>query len=328
MFKCQKRSIGIANHASSYLTLSKADFVSKIDSLYSLMEDCRLCPRHCGAKRLKGEKGLCGADDKLKIASINLHFGEEPPISGKTGSGTVFFSGCSLKCKFCQNYPISRYCAGSYYDTSEFADSMVKLQEKGAVNINLVTSMHYMPFVAESIFLARKRGLTIPIVYNSSGYEDSDLLSIINGIIDIYLPDIKYSDNKYALSCSGIDDYVEINRKALKIMYDQVNELRISKTGIAVSGLLIRHLVLPYNISGYKDSFKFIAEELGEDIPVSLMSQYFPAYKAEYDSRLNRKITGIEYSDAVKELIDDNLTGFFQNDTEVNLDALGALEAI
>ena len=319
MFRRQNRIVNTAERVSSHLKLSNGDFISKIDALYGLMENCGLCPRHCGAKRLKGEKGLCGAADKLKIASINLHFGEEPPISGKTGSGTVFFSGCSLKCKFCQNYPISRYCAGNFYDTSELADGMVRLQEKGAVNINLVTPMHYMPFVAESIFMAGKRGLKIPIVYNSSGYEEARMLELLDGIIDIYLPDIKYSDDKNAMSCSGVADYVEINRKALKIMYGQVKELKVNKYGIAVSGLLIRHLVLPESISGYADSFKFIAQELGRDVPVSLMSQYFPAYKAEYDGRLNRKITEIEYSDAVKELIDNNLTGFFQNDINIDV---------
>ncbi len=306
----------------SYLNISNSDFIAKIDALYGLMENCELCPRHCGAARLQGEKGLCGAADKLKIASINLHFGEEPPISGKTGSGTVFFSGCSMKCKFCQNYPISRYCVGNFYDTPELADSMVKLQEKGAVNINLVTSSHYMPFVAESIYMARKNGLKIPIVYNSSGYEDEKLLNLLNGIIDIYLPDIKYSDDKNALRYSGAANYVEINRKALKIMYEQVKGLKINKYGIACSGLLIRHLVLPENISGYADSFKFIEEELGEDVPVSLMSQYFPAYKANYDDGLNRKITDAEYSASVKELIDKNLTGFFQNDiNDINMDS-------
>ncbi|MGC8553934.1 MAG: radical SAM protein [Candidatus Acidulodesulfobacterium sp.] len=299
----------------SFLNISNADFISKIDALYDLAENCRLCPRRCGAKRLKGEKGLCGGEDKLKIASINLHFGEEPPISGKTGSGTVFFSGCSLKCKFCQNYPISRYCVGTYFDTAEFAEKMLKLQGKGANNINLVTSAHYMPFVAESIFLAKKIGLKIPIVYNSSGYEDEKLLDLLDNLIDIYLPDIKYADDGYALKYSGITNYVEINRKALKIMYEQVRELRINKkTGIAVSGLLIRHLVLPNGISGYEDSFKFIAEELGADVPVSIMSQYFPAYKAKYDDTLSMPITNGEYSAAVESLICNNLTGFFQND--------------
>jgi putative pyruvate formate lyase activating enzyme len=304
----------------SYMKISNGKFISAIDGLYGLMENCGLCPRNCGAKRLNGEKGLCGADDKLKIASMNLHFGEEPPISGKNGSGTVFFSGCSLKCKFCQNYPISRYCAGNIYDTAEFAEGMLRLQERGAININLVTSAHYMPFVVESIFIAKKAGLKIPIVYNSSGYEDARLLNLLCGIIDVYLPDIKYSDDKYALKCSGVADYVEINRKALKIMYGQVKELKVNGNGIAVSGILIRHLVLPENISGYADSFKFIAEELGTNVQVSLMSQYFPAYKAVYDGALNRKITESEYSAAVKEMVSLNLTGFFQNDKYLDTD--------
>lgn len=309
----------------SYLAISNKDFVSKIDGLYDLMENCGLCPRKCGAKRFKGEKGLCGAEDKLRIASINLHFGEEPPISGKKGSGTIFFSGCSLKCKFCQNYPVSRYCTGNFYETNELSEGMLILQEKGAGNINLVTSSHYMPFVVEAIFLAKNRGLKIPIVYNSSGYEEEKLLYLLNEIIDIYLPDIKYSDNKYALRYSGVSDYVGINRKALKIMYEQVKELKVNREGIAVSGILIRHLVLPEVISGYADSFKFIAEELGLNVPLSLMSQYFPAYKALYDGKINRRITEGEYLAAVKEMLDRNLTGFYQNDKNLHIDDICAV---
>ena len=314
------------------MNISNSDFISKIDGLYELIEECALCPRKCGAKRLEGEKGICGADDKLKIASINLHYGEEPPISGLSGSGTIFFSGCSLKCKFCQNYPISRYCAGGYYDTVELAENMLKLQEKGANNINLVTSSHYMPFIAESLYLAKKRGLKIPVVYNSSGYEDAKLLSLIDKIIDIYLPDIKYSDNKYALKYSGVKDYVETNRKALKIMYEHAGDFKVNKDGIAVSGLLIRHLVLPGGISGSKDSFKFIAEELGENVPVSIMSQYFPAYKASYDALIGRSITESEYCYAVMELTERNLAGFFQSekypDIELYLDSAEYVDAV
>ncbi|MFW0884145.1 radical SAM protein [Candidatus Acidulodesulfobacterium sp. H_13] len=303
-----------AEHIPSYINLSNAVFRSKIDGLYDLTEGCELCPRKCGAKRFKGEKGLCGAAGILKIASMNLHFGEEPSISGKNGSGTVFFSGCSLKCKFCQNYPVSRYCTGKIYDASGLAEGMLKLQEKGANNINLVTSLHYMFFVAEAIFLAKNKGLKIPIVYNSSGYEEEKLLYLLDGIIDIYLPDIKYSDDKYALQYSGVADYVIVNRRALKIMYDQVGELKVNNCGIAVSGLLARHLVLPNGISGYADSFRFIAEEIDGKVPISLMSQYFPAYKAFYDININRKITESEYLCALKEITEDNLTGFFQND--------------
>ena len=297
----------------SYLSVGNSEFMAKIDGLYGLAENCGLCPRRCGAKRLGGEKGLCGASGGLKIASMNMHFGEEPPISGRTGSGTVFFSGCPLKCKFCQNYPISRFCAGKFFDAAEFADGIIRLQGKGANNINLVTSAQYMPFVAEAIFMAKNRGLNIPIVYNSSGYEDERTLRFLDKIIDVYLPDIKYSDDGQALKYSGVKGYVATNRKALKIMYEQVGALKVDKNGVAVSGLLIRHLVLPGGISGYADSFRFIAEELGEEVPVSLMNQYFPAYKAVYDAAVSRKISEGEYMDAVQELTGNNLAGFFQS---------------
>ncbi len=301
----------------AYSALSDKEFSEKIDGLYDLMRPCELCPRRCRADRMGGEKGLCGAGDKLRIASINLHFGEEPPVSGITGSGAIFFSGCPLKCKFCQNYPISRYCIGNLYDTKELAEGMFKLQEKGACNINLVSSSHFMPFVAESIFLSKKMGLSIPIVYNSSGYESETLLDLLNEIVDIYLPDIKYSSNKDALRYSGVKDYVEVNKLALRNMYNQVKELVVNEQGVAVSGLMIRHLALPAGISGYKDSFKFIAEELGEDIPVSLMKQYFPAYKAIYNSNINRKITDEEYAEAILDMTNANLTGYFQEDSSL-----------
>lgn len=306
-----------SKHLPSYLTLSDKEFSAKIDELYNLMSECELCPRRCKAKRINGGRGLCGEADKLRIASINIHFGEEPPISGRTGSGTIFFSGCPLKCKFCQNYPISRYCAGNLYDTAQLAAGMLKLQEKGACNINLVSSAHFMPFVVESIFLAKQQGLSIPIVYNSSGYESEKLLNLLNKIIDIYLPDIKYSNNEDALRYSGTKDYVEINRLALKIMYNQVKELAMDAQGIAISGLMIRHLVLPAGISGHKDSFRFIADELSVNVPVSLMSQYFPAYKAGYDFKINRKITHEEYAEAILDLANADLTGYFQEDNSL-----------
>lgn len=298
----------------SYLALSNKEFLDRIDKLYSLMNECELCPRKCGAKRMDGETGLCGGKDKLRIASMTVHFGEEPPISGKSGSGTIFFSGCPLKCKFCQNYPISKYCAGIAYDASELAAGMLKLQEKGACNINLVSSSHFMPFVVEAIFLAKNGGLSVPIVYNSSGYESEKLLNLLDKIIDIYLPDIKYSSDKEALRYSGVKDYVKINRLALKNMYKQVNELTMNSEGLAISGLMVRHLVLPERISGYKDSFRFIAKELSINVPVSLMNQYFPAYKAIYDFKINRKITQDEYSDAILNLTNENLIGYFQED--------------
>jgi putative pyruvate formate lyase activating enzyme len=297
----------------SFLYISKKEFLSKINYLYDMLETCSLCPRKCGAKRLKGEQGLCGAKDRLVIASYNLHLGEEPPISGTYGSGAVFFSGCPLKCKFCQNYPISRFLAGKPYTPYELSRTMLKLQKMGAHNINLVTSTHFMPYVVEAIYFAKEGGLNIPIIYNSSGYESEELLNALSGTIDIYLPDIKYCDNSLALRLSGVSDYVEANRKALKIMYDQVQELKIDLNGIAVKGMLIRHLVLPEMLSGYRQSFKFIAENISKNVQVSLMSQYFPAYKAFNDKRVNRKITYEEYMDAIASLEEAGLTGYYQD---------------
>lgn len=297
----------------SYLALTKREFLSKINYLYDIAENCSLCPRKCGAKRLKGEQGLCGAKDRLVIASYNLHHGEEPPISGTYGSGAIFFSGCSLKCKFCQNYPISRFCAGKSYTSYELSRAMLKLQKNCAHNINLVTSTHFMPYVVEGAYFAKEDGLNIPIIYNSSGYESEELLNALSGIIDIYLPDIKYCDNSLALQFSGVSDYVEVNRKALKIMHDQVQELQVDLNGIAVKGMLIRHLVLPEMLSGYRQSFQFIAENISKNVQVSLMSQYFPAYKAFNDKRANRKITYEEYMDAIESLEEAGLTGYYQD---------------
>ncbi len=292
----------------------KKDFLYKIKYLYKIAENCSLCPRYCNAKRFQAEKGLCGAKDKLRIASFNIHKGEEPCISGKNGSGTIFFSGCSLKCKFCQNYPISRFYNGKDYTVLELSDIMLGLQKRGAHNINLVTSTHFMPFIANALCIAKDKGLTIPVIYNSSGYETEELIEILDGIIDIYLPDIKYSNNRIALKYSGADNYVEVNRKALKKIYKQAGGLQLDFNGIAIKGMLVRHLVLPEGLSGYQESFKFIAEELSENIPVSLMSQYFPAYKAFNDNVVNRKITAEEYIKAIDCLSNAGLYGYYQTD--------------
>ncbi|MHB1680401.1 MAG: radical SAM protein [bacterium] len=292
----------------------REDFLYKIKYLYKITENCSLCPRYCNAKRFQAEKGLCGAKDELRIASFNIHKGEEPCISGSNGSGTIFFSGCPLKCKFCQNYPISRFYNGKDYTVLELSDIMIKLQKRGAHNINLVTSTHFMPFIVEALYIAKDKGLKIPVVYNSSGYETEELIEILGGIIDIYIPDIKYSDNKIALKYSGADNYVEVNRKALKKIYKQSGELQTDFSGIAIKGMLVRHLVLPEGLSGYQESFKFIAEELSENVPVSLMSQYFPAYKAFNDNTVNRKITAEEYIEAVDCLFNAGLSGYYQTD--------------
>lgn len=265
------------------------------------MEHCTLCPRKCGVNRLKGEKGACRIDNTLKVASINLHYGEEPPISGEKGSGTVFFTGCNLSCVFCQNYPISQLCNGYEITTEELAEKMLDLQNKGANNINLVTPTHVYPMAAESIFIARQKGLKIPVLSNCGGYESVEVLELMENFIDIYMPDMKYSSNENAKKYSKIDNYVENNRVAIKEMYRQKGILSFNDNDMAKKGLLIRHLVLPNNISGSKGTFDFVAKEISPDTYMSVMAQYHTANKSSQYEELNRKITQEEYDKVLQD---------------------------
>jgi putative pyruvate formate lyase activating enzyme len=263
-----------------------------------LLENCTACPRLCGVNRTKGELGRCGVPDQLKIASSNLHHGEEPPISGNRGSGTIFLSGCNLSCVFCQNYPISQYRTGEFVTNENVADMMITLQERGAHNINFVTPTHYVPQLMAALLIAYKKGLKIPLVYNSSGYDSVDTLKLLEGVIDIYMPDMRYSSNENASRFSNVTDYPEINRAAIREMYRQVGILQI-ENDIAVRGLLIRHLVLPDNVAGSKQIFEFVANEISPDTFMAVMSQYFPAYRACDMPQLSRRLTEDEYEKAL-----------------------------
>ncbi len=279
----------------SYLNIK--DFKSIIDRLKSLLNPCTVCPRKCRINRFKSNNGFCRTGYKPKVASYNLHHGEEPPISGYRGSGTIFFSGCPMRCVFCQNYPISQYLHGNEITIEELADYMISLQKRGAHNINLVTPTHFVPQFVEALSIAVDKGLTIPIVYNSGGYENLEVLKLLDGIIDIYLPDMKYGNDEMAKKYSGIKDYVKINQQAIIEMYRQVGDLVLDENGVAIKGLIIRHLVLPNNISGTDKILKFIAN-LSNTISISLMSQYFPAYKAPEIAELSQRITEKEYENA------------------------------
>jgi putative pyruvate formate lyase activating enzyme len=232
------------------------------------------------------------------VASWNVHPGEEPPISGTGGSGTIFLSGCTGRCIFCQNYPISQLGTGAEVTEDRLAEMMLELQERGCHNINFVTPTHFSPSIAAAIAIAAARGLRIPIVYNSSGYERVEVLRLLDGIIDIYLPDAKYSDNSVAFSLSGFKGYVEHNRAALKEMYRQVGELKIRR-GLAIRGLIIRHLILPAGLAGTRDTLPFIADEISRTVHISLMDQYFPAYHALKHGTVSRRITEDEYQEAL-----------------------------
>jgi len=270
-----------------------------VNNLRLLLQSCTVCPFTCGVNRLCGELGRCRSGHLPKIASCTIHHGEEPPVSGTRGSGTLFFSGCPLSCLFCQNYPISQLGYGKEVQISELADCMLELQKKGAHNINLVTPTHFVPQIIEALISAKKRGLYLPVVYNSSGYELVDTLKLLEGLVNVYLPDMKYGNNENTLKYSNAPDYVAVNRKAIREMYRQVGNLECDENGIAVRGLIIRHLILPGGRAGTEEVIGFIAG-ISPAIHVSLMGQYFPAHRSVSIPELNRKITSEEYREAVE----------------------------
>ncbi len=285
-----------ARSVGSYLELfDTGELLRRAQALDARLGRCDLCPRACGVDRKSAKLGYCGIGNLPRVASINLHPWEEPPISGTRGSGTIFFSGCTLRCIFCQNYPISQLGVGREMSVDDLASGMLELQSKGAHNINLVTSTHQMPAVVRALLSAARRGLRIPLVYNSSGYESVETLRLLDGIIDVYLPDIKYADSEIALKYSGAADYVSCNREALIEMWRQTGPLRTDADGIAVKGMVVRHMVLPEDLSGSGECFSFLARRMGRQVWVSLMNQYFPAHTGPCTPPLDRKVTREEY---------------------------------
>jgi putative pyruvate formate lyase activating enzyme len=279
--------------------VSETELQKRIDAAYALLESCRVCPRECGVNRLKNDKlGFCRSGLNPVVSSASPHHGEEPPLSGTKGSGTIFFANCNLRCLYCQNYPISQMGTGTERTPGELACQMTWLQEQGCHNLNLVTPTHFMPQILKALSIARERGFNLPVVYNTSGYESIEALRLLEGIVDIYMPDMRYSDPAVALKYSIAPHYPEINRAAVREMYRQVGNLVTDEKGIAKRGLIVRHLVLPGGLSGTGEIMKFLAAEISKDVYVSLMSQYFPAYKAVEVKELSRRITADEYEDA------------------------------
>jgi len=296
-----------------YLNIKEEEFDRRIEKVYKLLSPCEVCPRKCGVNRLEEEKGFCRSGEEVIVSSYNAHFGEEPPLVGNFGSGTIFFTNCNLKCVYCQNYPISQLGNGNKVSLSELAKIMLALQKRKCHNINLVTPTHFVPQILKSLKLAIKMGLRIPIVYNSSGYESVKTLKLLDGIVDIYLPDARYADNKIAQKYSSAPNYLEIMKKALKEMYRQVGNLVTDKIGVARSGLIVRHLVLPEGLSGTKKIMHFIAREISPHTYISLMAQYFPAYQAGQFSSLSRRINRKEYREALQAFKEEGLeNGWFQ----------------
>ena len=286
----------------AYLKLYKSGELKKHgEKLWRIMESCELCPRQCGAARLKGEEGFCESTSKLEVTSFHPHFGEEDPLVGKGGSGTIFLTNCGLRCVFCINWEISQGGVGRERSIEDMADMMIKLQEIGCHNINFVTPTHYSPHIVLAVDIAAGKGLRLPLVYNTCGWERLEILKMLDGIVDIYLPDFKYSDSKMAAKYSSdADTYTEVTQQALLEMHRQVGVAKPAKDGLMYRGLMIRHLVMPNNVSGTKEVMYWIAENLPKDTYVNIMSQYTPMYKAFDYPEISRRITRKEYEDAVK----------------------------
>lgn len=278
-----------------------------------LLKKCEICPHKCKIDRTNGKIGICKSKDTVKIANFSLHKYEEPCISGKTGSGAVFFSNCNLKCVFCQNYEISQLGIGKEFTIDKLAQIFIKLQEKKANNINLVSPTSYAVQIIEAIKIAKKKGLEIPIIYNSNGYENIETIKLLNGYIDVYLPDFKYADNKIAKKYSKIDNYFEVVTSAIREMYNQVGGVSLDTKGMIKKGVIVRHLVLPNYIENSKNILNWINENLPEDIFISIMAQYFPTYKAIEEINLCRKINREEYKRILKYLDKLNIkNGYIQ----------------
>lgn len=260
-----------------------------------MLDNCKLCARNCNVNREQGQKGFCNCDDKVKIALVSTHNYEEPCISKGNGSGTIFFSNCNLRCTYCQNYKISHEGFGKEITTKRLSEIFIEQQEKGVNNINLVTPTTYVYQIIEAIKIAKNNGLSIPIVYNTNSYENVETIKMLEGLIDIYLPDLKYYSNILSQKYSKAPNYFATAKESILEMYNQVGGIKLDSEGIITKGVIIRHLILPNHIQNTKNVLKWIKENMKEDIYVSIMAQYFPTYKAKEDSLLNRKISRKEY---------------------------------
>ena len=266
----------------------------------SFLARCHLCARNCGVDRRNGESGHCHTTNEVIVSSFGPHFGEESPLVGRCGSGTIFFAYCNLHCVFCQNYDISQLGEGSAVDNKELAGMMLSLQSKGCHNINLVSPTHVVPFILEALEIAAGKGLQLPIVYNTGGYDSLETLELLDGIVDIYMPDMKYSVEEVGEKFSDVEKYPQVNRAAVKEMHRQVGDLQIDESGVAARGLLVRHLILPDELAGTEGVVKFIAAEISHNTYLNVMAQYHPCYHAFDYPQISRPITREVFSAAIE----------------------------
>ena len=293
-----------------YLQTERTGKLEKIETdLWNILESCRLCPRGCGVDRLKGEKGFCSSTDKLKVHTAHLHFGEEKPLVGRGGSGTIFFSNCNLLCCFCQNWEINHRGDGNYITHEQLAFMMLELQKRGAHNINLVTPTHVVPHIVKALRIASSKGLRLPLVYNTGAYDNVEVIRMLDGIVDIYLPDFKYQDGTLAGKySSGASDYPAVAAEVIKEMHRQVGILEVDDEGVARRGLIIRHLVMPDNIAGTDRFVQWVARDLSPDTYVNIMDQYRPCGLAYKEKTLTRCITQAEYEASVEAAHEEGIT--------------------
>lgn len=281
----------------------------------NIYKKCNLCPRNCLIDRTKNP-GVCGVKDKLVVARASLHYWEEPPISGSNGSGTIFFTGCNLKCIFCQNYDISTKLIGKEISVEDLANICINLEKQGANNINLVTPTPHIPLIIEGIKLARKKGLSIPIVYNTSGYETVETIKMLDGIVDIYLPDMKYYDEEYAIKYSHAKDYFKYASLALEEMYKQVGNPVFNKNGIMQKGIIVRHLMLPGLLDDSKKILKYLYDTYKDNIYISIMNQYTPLKEFKNYANLNNKVSNEEYDQLIDYALDLGIKKAFMQEGE------------
>ncbi len=287
-------------HPSYRKLLKSGSLEQRVAELNDKLSCCDLCPRNCSVNRAVGELGDCAVGDQAWVSSYGPHLGEEDPIRGWKGSGTIFFSGCNLSCIYCQNSDISQQLVGRPYSPEGLAGIMLELESMGCHNINLVSPTHVIPQILEAIFISAGSGLKIPIVYNSGGYDSVQTLEILDGAVDIYMPDMKYGSDSQGHHLSGVPDYSQINQLAVKEMHRQVGDLVVDDRGIAVSGLLIRHLVLPAGLAGSRIIFEFIAGNLSKNTYLNIMDQYRPAYRAHGFIDLSRKVPHEQFRQVVE----------------------------
>jgi len=285
---------------SAYLTLlENQNLRERVRTAYQSLTRCMGCAHECKVDRRTDVLGKCRTGERARISSYGPHLGEEDPLRGSRGSGTIFFTRCNLHCQFCQNHDISQTDSGYEVEPEQLAGIMLELQERGCHNINLVSPSHVVPQILAGVLVAAQAGLRIPLVYNTGGYDSASSLELLDGLIDIYMPDMKYSDSHIARRYSKIPNYPQVNQAAVKEMHRQVGDLQLDERGIAIRGLLVRHLILPDNLAGTDLIVRFLAEEISKNTYLNLMNQYRPAYRAHQFPEINRSISKAEYNTAV-----------------------------